>query len=104
MQVDNIEDEPLRRHRGGRRRAGEVAEYSFQMRFSPLLAICWIVLKHGAFREGPATERRKNLLRESERSRAYIKSIPAGEGEAGPGDERRSAPPPPGAPHLFNLI
>lgn len=68
------------RHRGGCR-AGEVTKYSFQMRFSPPCTICWIVLKDGAFKEGPAAERWKNLLRESERSRACIKSNPRGEGK-----------------------
>lgn len=47
MQVDNIEDEQSRHHRGGCC-TGEVKIYSFQIGFSPWFTICWIVLIHGA--------------------------------------------------------
>lgn len=40
MQVDNIEDEQSRCHRGGGCCTGEVKKYSFQIGFSPPFAIC----------------------------------------------------------------
>lgn len=88
MQVDNIEDEQSRHHRGGCR-AGEVKKYSFQIGFSPPFTICWIVLIHGAqsgVRSGrgrqPCTRETIERVRE-EPSVYQINS--SRRGEAGPG-------------------